>query len=329
MSRCQLGLPRVARSGRRRCGCASRPRSPASGRTRRRTPGTARCRVRGPSIRCGSESVRRRIRPVLEAVQPLEDVARPADRLAELAVAHEVDADLGLLPHDLGHRAAQAARRSLVVDRLAGLPGPQAADELGRADQAPHVRGEDAVRAAASCPMPHRDHSTRHPANPPASNPVVVWEIVRGCDMPQEWTKPPEDTELLDVEQPVGSDDDLDDGGYDPADDPGHASRAACRRRAIRAAGRSPVGRPPSPAGAPLGNGKVPLERMIKVAPLGAGYLVRRRRGATSRTRVGRRLHADDDRRVPQLRRTGPALQRAVQHEQHGRELEVWTRYAG
>ena len=34
--------------------------------------------------------------------------------------------------------------------------------------------------------------------------------------MAQEWTKPPEDTELHDVEQPVGSDDDLDDGGYGP-----------------------------------------------------------------------------------------------------------------
>ena len=38
--------------------------------------------------------------------------------------------------------------------------------------------------------------------------------------MAQEWTKPPEDTELQDVEQPVGSDDDLDDGGYDATDDP-------------------------------------------------------------------------------------------------------------
>ena len=70
--------------------------------------------------------------------------------------------------------------------------------------------------------------------------------------MAQEWTKPPEDTELHDVEQPVGSDDDLDDGGYDATDDP--ASRepgAACRPRAIPAAGPPPTRprRRPSPRG--------------------------------------------------------------------------------
>ena len=108
--------------------------------------------------------------------------------------------------------------------------------------------------------------------------------------MPQEWTKPPEDTELLDVEQPVGSDDDLDDGGYDPADDPasrepeGRLPPSTIRTRADQLPGRAAA----IPSWVqPLGNGKVPLDRMIKVAPLGAGYLDRRRppRGATSRTR--------------------------------------------
>ena len=96
--------------------------------------------------------------------------------------------------------------------------------------------------------------------------------------MPQEWTKPPEDTELLDVEQPVGSDDDLDDGGYDPADDPASREPEGSLPPS-RDPGRGPTTYPVAPAAIPawvqpLGNGKVPLDRMIKVAPLGAGYLV-------------------------------------------------------
>ena len=47
-------------------------------------------------------------RPPLETAQPLEHVLRPGDRFAELAVADDVDADLGLLAHDLGDRIRQA-----------------------------------------------------------------------------------------------------------------------------------------------------------------------------------------------------------------------------
>ena len=96
--------------------------------------------------------------------------------------------------------------------------------------------------------------------------------------MPQEWTKPPEDTELQDVEQPVGSNDDLDDGGYDPADDPASREPEGSLPPS-RDPGRGPTTYPVAPAAIPawvqpLGNGKVPVDRMIKVAPLGAGYLV-------------------------------------------------------
>jgi len=96
--------------------------------------------------------------------------------------------------------------------------------------------------------------------------------------MAQEWTKPPEDTELHDVEQPVGSDDDLDDGGYDATDDPASREPAGSLPPS-RDPGRGPTSYPVAPAAIPawvqpLGNGKVPLDRMIKVAPLGAGYLV-------------------------------------------------------
>ena len=47
-------------------------------------------------------------RPPLETAQPLEYVLRPTDRLAELAVADDIDADLGLLLNDFGHRLRQA-----------------------------------------------------------------------------------------------------------------------------------------------------------------------------------------------------------------------------
>jgi len=42
-------------------------------------------------------------RPALEAAQALERVLRPADRLAEFAVARRVDADLGLPHHNFGN----------------------------------------------------------------------------------------------------------------------------------------------------------------------------------------------------------------------------------
>jgi len=96
--------------------------------------------------------------------------------------------------------------------------------------------------------------------------------------MALEWTPPPEGTELADGERPVGSDDDLDEGGYDATDDP--ASRPPLKELPpSRDPGRGPASYPVAPAAIPawvqpFGNGKVPLDRMIKVAPLGTGYLV-------------------------------------------------------
>ena len=96
--------------------------------------------------------------------------------------------------------------------------------------------------------------------------------------MPQDWTDPPEDTDPLDVERPVGSADDLDPGGYDPGDDP--ASRAPEGSLAPpEEPDRGKVTYPVAPAAIPawvkpLGNGKIPMDRMLKVAPLGSGYLV-------------------------------------------------------
>jgi hypothetical protein len=73
--------------------------------------------------------------PVLDAAQPLEHVARPAHRLAELAVAHDVDPGVGLLADHRRHRAAERGRERRLVEPPAFLPGLDQRDQLGRSDQ--------------------------------------------------------------------------------------------------------------------------------------------------------------------------------------------------
>jgi hypothetical protein len=93
-------------------------------------------------------------RPPLEAAQPFEHILRPADRFAELAVADDVDARLGLLVHDLGDGAFQA--RVVGGLRRTGLPACFGAQEIlqrRRPDQAADMRGENAIRAALHCPL--------------------------------------------------------------------------------------------------------------------------------------------------------------------------------
>jgi peptidoglycan hydrolase-like protein with peptidoglycan-binding domain len=96
--------------------------------------------------------------------------------------------------------------------------------------------------------------------------------------MAQEWTSPPDETEPLDVEEPVGSDHDLDAAGYDATDDPGSRPPDESLPPS-RGPDRGPTSYPVAPAAIPgwvkqFGNGKIPVDRMLKVAPLGAGYLV-------------------------------------------------------
>ena len=96
--------------------------------------------------------------------------------------------------------------------------------------------------------------------------------------MPDEWTSPPDDTEPMDAERPVGSDADLDAAGYDATDDP--ASRPPEERvPPARGPDHGPTAYPVAPAAipawvTPLGNGRIPVDRMLKVAPLSSGYLV-------------------------------------------------------
>jgi hypothetical protein len=73
---------------------------------------------------------------------------RPADRLAELAIADHVDAGLGLAAHDIGNRSGQALVIGFRVERLARLFRAQELLQRLRPDQAADMGGEDSIAAA-------------------------------------------------------------------------------------------------------------------------------------------------------------------------------------
>ena len=107
--------------------------------------------MRGPSGRFGSVVDACRVGAVLEPVEAFEDVARPTDRLAELAVADEIDPDLGLLPHDVADRPGEQ-RFELVVAQRVGVTGSQGLhrhDQIVRTHEAADVGREDAIHAAS------------------------------------------------------------------------------------------------------------------------------------------------------------------------------------
>src|SRR5207247_3884479 len=86
-------------------------------------------------------------RPAFEAAEAKQRVLRPTDRLAELAVADDVDADAGLLALDLGDGLLQALGIGGAVERLPGLLGAQARAQRRRADEAADMGGEDPIGA--------------------------------------------------------------------------------------------------------------------------------------------------------------------------------------
>jgi hypothetical protein len=72
----------------------------------------------------------------------------PADRLAELAVADDVDAGTRLLAYDAANRVAKTFLIGFYVIRLAALLGAQEFLQSLRTDQAADMRGENAIGAA-------------------------------------------------------------------------------------------------------------------------------------------------------------------------------------
>ena len=87
-------------------------------------------------------------RPPLEARQPFQHILRPADRFAEFAVADDIDADLGLLPHHLGDRIFEAIVIAGMIVGFARLFGAQEFLQRRRPDQAADMRGENTIAAA-------------------------------------------------------------------------------------------------------------------------------------------------------------------------------------
>jgi hypothetical protein len=75
----------------------------------------------------------------------VKGVLRPADRLAELAVAHDVDAGLDLLADHGRDRVPEAGLIGVLVDGLAVAHGAQELEQGWRPDQAAHMRGQDPV----------------------------------------------------------------------------------------------------------------------------------------------------------------------------------------
>src|SRR6266446_1822881 len=108
------------------------------------------------------ERIAARKRPPLETAEAKERVLRPADRFSELAVADDVDADLGLLAHDFGNGCLEASRIGSLVEGLAGLfRGEKLAQRRGT-DEAADMGGEDPIRAAFHCrPAPSVDRDCR------------------------------------------------------------------------------------------------------------------------------------------------------------------------
>ena len=97
------------------------------------------------ALRDGAQAAHR---APLEAAQALERVLRPADRLAELAVARHVDAGVVRLPlDDFLYGQRQPLSINLFVVRLPGLLRPNERKQRLRPDQAADVRGEDALGA--------------------------------------------------------------------------------------------------------------------------------------------------------------------------------------
>jgi hypothetical protein len=102
------------------------------------------------AIRALSERVaRRRVeRPPFESRDTLDHVLRPGDALAELAVADDIDPDLGLVANHLRHRLLEVPGVRGRVIALTLLLGAQVLPDRIRADQAADMGGENAIGAA-------------------------------------------------------------------------------------------------------------------------------------------------------------------------------------
>src|SRR5215813_9846601 len=87
--------------------------------------------------------------PFLDTGQPLADIAREATAFCQLAIVDDVDADLGLLAHDLLHGAGDPFVEGFGL----GWACRQHFGQVVWSRQCTGVRDQDAVRAAAHAAM--------------------------------------------------------------------------------------------------------------------------------------------------------------------------------
>jgi len=99
--------------------------------------------------------------------------------------------------------------------------------------------------------------------------------------MTETWTELPDSEEFEHDGEPVGSDDDLDHDGYDAGDDPASQPPGTPSEPPVDTGAKGDGGIPFPVAKAAIptwvkehGNGEIPTELMIKVAPIASGYLV-------------------------------------------------------
>src|SRR5262249_14406209 len=78
--------------------------------------------------------------PALKTRKAFQRVLCPADRFAELSVAHDVDAGICLFSHDIGDGVGEAILVGPLVVGLAALPGTQEFLQRLWADQTADVR---------------------------------------------------------------------------------------------------------------------------------------------------------------------------------------------
>ena len=134
-----------------------------------RAHGRARHRAREPLVELGKRADLARAAPRappafrigLEAGEALVDVGNEAG-LAHLAVVHDVDAELGLLADDLGHRALDPQGQGIRVVGSAGGLGLDQLEQVARTRQASRVSRQDPVGAALHGRASSRGSRTRN-----------------------------------------------------------------------------------------------------------------------------------------------------------------------
>ena len=101
----------------------------------------------GKQLLIAPRAARRLDRALLDTAEAVEHVERPAAEFAELAVADDVDAGLALAPDHRGDAVGEAAIEGGLIDFDAVVDRLDVVRKPGRANEAAHMRGQDAIAA--------------------------------------------------------------------------------------------------------------------------------------------------------------------------------------